>query len=206
MSYTWQRMIETETPARRADVERIVAAVRRDASRRPDRVGALAVLVGLPASGKSRVAEELRARTGAVVIESDALRRLLFRRRTYSAFESQRLFAAIHEAIEELLGEGISIVLDATNLTEAERAPLYEIAERAGAKLVIVQVTAPASLIRRRLGRRQAAGLSLSEAGIRVYERMLERVEEIERPHHTVDTSQKAAAELAKIAKEMTGT
>lgn len=200
----WQSMIDTRVPARREDVERIVAAVEPDAARREP--PALVVLVGLPASGKSRIAEELRHRTGAVVLESDAMRRLLFRRRTYSTFESGRLFAAIHEAIERLLADGVSVVLDATNLMESERTPLYEMAERAGAKLVIVEVTAPESLIRRRLGRRQSAGTSLSEADERVLERMLARVEEIQRPHYTVDTSQEVGAILTTIAKEMTVT
>jgi hypothetical protein len=198
-------MIATQTPpqAGREDVARILADVRAHASRR--KRPALAVLVGLPASGKSRVAEELRARTGAVVLESDALRRLLFPRRTYSAEESRRLFAAVHRAIEELLAEGVSVIVDATNLAEAERAPLYEIAERRGARLVLAQVSAPGALVRRRLARRETTGVSRSEADLRVYQRMRSRVEEIQRPHHVVDTSQEIEPALAAIAKEMTG-
>lgn len=161
------------------------------------------MLVGLPAAGKTRVAEELRARTGAVTLESDAMRHLLFSRRTYSPSESRRLFAAIHEAIDELLADAVSVVLDATNLREAERAPLYEIADRRGAKLVLVEVTAPGALIRERLARRESAGSSLSEADTRVYERMLARTETIQRPHHVVDTSQDTGPIVAAIAKEM---
>ena len=197
----WQRMIGTQPTLQRDDTERILAEVRTDASRR--RRPALAVLVGLPASGKSRVAEGLRARTGAVVLESDALRRLLFPRRTYAAEESQRLFAAIHGAIDELLAEGASVVLDATNIAEAERAPLYQLAERRGVRLVLVRVTAPGTVTRRRLARRERAGVGRSEADARVYERMRSRVEELTRPHHLIDTSQEMGPALAAIAKEM---
>ena len=197
-------MVVTEAPARREDIDRILAEVTTYASRRKH--PALAVLVGLPASGKSRVAEELQARTGAVVLESDALRRLLFSRRTYSAAESGRLFAAVHGAIEELLADGVSVVLDATNVAESERAPLCEMAERLGARLVLVQVTAPAALIRRRLGRREGTRVGHSEADARVYERMRSRVEEIQRPHHVVDTSEDIRPLIAAIAKEMIGT
>jgi len=195
---------------RHQDVARLLAEVRAYASRRQrprptGRRAALTVLVGLPASGKSRVAEELRRRTGAVVLESDALRRLLFPRRSYSAAESQRLFGAIHRAIDELLAEGAAVVLDATNLTEAERAPLYQIAERCAAKLILVQVTAPRSLARRRMARREATGVGRSEADLRVYERMSSQLEEVQRQHHLVDTSQDIEPALAAIAKEMTG-
>ena len=187
--------------ARRQDVDQILAHVRPGASHR--KRPALAVLVGLPASGKSRVAGELRARTGAVVLESDTLRRLLFPRRTYSAEESQRLFAAIHEAAAELLAEGVSVVVDATNLAEAEREPLYEIAERQGARLVLVLVKAPDPLARRRLVRRELTGVSRSEADLRIYERMRGRLEGLQRPHHVVDTSQEMEPTLAAIATEM---
>lgn len=183
------------------NVDRILAAaaVRPRRRKRP----ALTVLAGLPATGKTRIAQELQARTGAVVLESDELRRLLVRRRTYSAQESGRLFAAIHEAIDRLLAEGVSVILDATNVAESERRPLYRMAEQRGARLVLVQAKAPPSLARRRLARRDANATGQSEAGIRVYERMRSRVEEIERPHHVVDTSRCIEPVVAAIAKEM---
>lgn len=194
---------------RHDDVARLLAEVRaypsrRKRSRPADRRATLTVLVGLPASGKSRVAEELRRRTGALVLESDALRRLLFTRRSYSAEESQRLFAAIHSVIDELLAEGASVVLDATNLIEAERAPLYQLAERCDAKLILVQVTAPHSLVRSRMARREATGVGRSEADLQVYERMRSQLEEVQRQHHVVDTSQDIEPALAAIAREMT--
>ncbi len=197
-------MIATEMPTRREDVRRILADVRPGASRADH--ATLTVLVGLPGSGKSWVAKALRARTGATVLESDALRRRLFSRRSYSAGESRRLFTAIHGAIDELLAQHLSVVLDATNLVEAERAPLYEIADRHGATIVVVQVTAPDRVIRRRVARREAEGAAFSEADLRVYERMRMHMEEIQRTHHVVDTSQAAESALATIAEEMNAT
>ncbi len=194
-------MIVTQPTVRRDDVARILAEV--NAASPHQQRPALVVLVGLPASGKSRVAGELRERTGAVVFESDALRRFLFPQRTYSARESQQLFAAIHAAIDELLSEGTTVVLDATNLAEAERAPLREMAARWDAKLVFVRVTAPDSLIRRRLASRSVHDIDGSEADVRVYERMRSRVEELRQPHHIVDTSQEIGPAMAIIAREL---
>jgi predicted kinase len=164
------------------------------------------VLAGLPGSGKSTVAEGLRSRTGCVVLESDAIRALLFKRPDYSADESRRLFAAIHEAIAALLADGASAVLDATNVAESERAPLYEIAERAGARLILLQVTAPDREVRRRLGLREANGGGASTANEIVYERMRSRVEAMQRPHRLVDTSKETGPVLDAVAKEMRAT
>ena len=196
-------MIETEIPTRREDVRRILADVRPHASGASH--ATLTVLVGLPASGKSWVAKELQTRTGATVLESDALRRRLFSRRSYSAAESRRLFAGIHGAIDELLTAGLSVVLDATNLAEAERAPLYAIAGERRAAIVVVHVTAPDRVIRRRLASRGAKGAASSEADLRVYEHMRTRVEEIQRQHRTVDTSQEVESTLAGIVEEIAG-
>jgi len=204
MSYTGERMTQTAAPQAQGDVERILVQIA-PAPRRSPRP-ALVVLVGLPGSGKSTVAEELRARTGCVVLESDALRKLLVSRPAYSSTESLRLFEAIHEAIAALLAKGASVVLDATNVAESERAPLYKIAEQANARLVLVRVTAPERVTRRRLAERHDSAEGASDADIVVFERMRERVEEIQRPHHLVDTSKDVAPVLDAVAKEMMGT
>ena len=203
MSYTLGHMTHARPQAPSDDVVRILEHVRPHALRRPR--AALAVLVGLPGSGKSRLAEALRARTGACVLESDALRALLFRRPTFDAEESRRLFEAIHQAIDELLGEGASVILDATNLAEEEREPLYDIAERRDARLLLVLTTAPDALIRLRLREREETGAGRSQANARVYERMRKRVEEIQRPFRLVDTSEEIGPAVAAIAKEMMG-
>lgn len=186
------------------DVERILRHVAPLPAPRPK--PALAVLVGLPGAGKTWLAGELRQRTGAVTLESDDLRALLFGKPTYSVEESRRLFAAIHGAIEQLLRRGVPVILDATNLAEGEREPLYRIAEETGARLVIVRVVAPRWLIHRRLARRTLRiEPSRSEAGVQVYERMRRRFEPIQRSHFRVDTSRDTAAVIEAIVREMEG-
>jgi predicted kinase len=184
------------------DIERILRMVwpLPTARRRP----VLAVLVGLPGTGKTHFAESLRERTGAVVLESDDLRKRLVARPTYSAAESQRLFEAIHGAIGRLLQASAAIVLDATNLAEREREPLYAMAEAQGAQLVLVQLTAPGPVVRERLARRQQQDAETrSDANVEVYERMRFREQRIRRPHYVVDTSRDIEPVLARIAREM---
>jgi predicted kinase len=164
---------------------------------------ALVVVAGLPGTGKSQFGRELTLRTGAVILESDAIRRLLFERPSYSWWESRRVFAALHSAAERLLDAGISCIVDATNAAEAYRQPLYDIAERHGAKLIIVEVTAPAEVAIARLSERAAAPQKVSDADVTVYERMLRAWEEIRREHFVVDTSKPADQAADAVAREM---
>lgn len=164
----------------------------------------LVLISGLPGTGKSYFSRRLAERLPSVIIESDAMRKILFTRPTYSAQESHRLFNACHRLIEELLDKGIPVIVDATNLVEHHREPLYRIAKRLGVKLIIVQVEAPRELVRQRL-RGRAEGidpLDKSDAGWSVYQRMRRRVERIRRNYYAVDTSRDIRPVIDKIVRE----
>jgi predicted kinase len=165
---------------------------------------ALIIVSGLPGTGKSYFSRKLEERLPSVVVESDALRKRLFPIPAYSAEESHRLFAACHRLIEDLLGGGISVILDATNLVEHHREPLYRIAQRLQAKLILVQVEAPRELVRQRLQGR-AEGVNRedkSDAGWSIYQRMRTRVERISRNYYAVDTSRDITPVIDKIVRE----
>jgi len=185
------------------DVERILAEVGPLPPARPR--PALVMTAGLPGSGKSRFCRGLRRRTGAVILESDALRRVLFAEPDHSQPESRRLFAAIHAAIERLLRAGVHTIFDATNLAEWQREPVYAIAERTGARLILVWLEASPVVVRGRLADRgrRTDPQDRSTAGPAVYERMLAQVEEIRRPHRVIDTSRGTQEALDAIAEEM---
>lgn len=164
---------------------------------------ALIVVAGLPGTGKSHFSRALVSRYAAAHLNSDVLRRALFPRPTHGPEESARLFAAIHVLAERLLARGVPVVLDATSLKEAHRRPLYEIAERAVAALVVVQTTAPRAIVRERLGARAVAGGDSSDATLDVYDRMRREMEPIEWPHITVDTSCDIEAALDAVLREI---
>ncbi len=195
--------MRAEAPEPLDDAERLLLAIgpRPPARSRPP----LVLVSGLPGTGKSRLCRKLRARTGAVVLESDAARKLLFPQADYSFTESRRLFRAIHAAIERLLAAGAPTVLDATNLAEWQRQPLYAIAESQGARVIAVKVEAPPSVVHRRLARRarRSDTADHSDATVEVYERMRDSEEEIKRRHFVVDTSHDTAPALQAIAEEM---
>lgn len=165
----------------------------------------LVVVSGLPGTGKSYLSSRLAQRLDCAIVESDALRNVLFPVPGYSARESQRLFQALHMLVAKLLGQGIPLILDATNLVEHHRERLYHIADRLQLKLIIVRVEAPAEVVRERLQRRAqgADSQDRSDADWTVYQRMKPRAEQIRRNHFAVDTSRDIAPVIDKIVREL---
>jgi hypothetical protein len=163
------------------------------------------VVSGLPGTGKSYFSRKLVERLPCIMVESDALRKVLFPSPCYSAEENQRLFQTLHLLIEELLGKGVPVLMDATNLIEHHRERLYRIADHLGLKLIIVRVEAPAELVRERLqGRAGDADVQdNSDAGWGVYQRMKPKVQKIRRQHFAVDTSRDISPVLDKIIREL---
>lgn len=166
---------------------------------------ALVVVSGLPGTGKSYFCRQLAARYPLVILESDALRKVLFSAPTHQEEENVRLFKALHGLIAELLSRGISLALDATNLEEKNREKLYRIAERAQAKLVMVQVKTAPEVVKQRLEERKQSKErpDSSEADWYVYERMKPVEEKISRPHLVVNTSRDIRPVLDKVMREL---
>lgn len=193
-------------PTPETDVERL----RREALPLPQPVDkpCMTVLSGLPGSGKTTFARKLAARVPLAILESDALRQALVTRPKHSAKESKRLFSAIHTLAYELLLEGISVLVDATNLRESNRAELYALAERAGARLFLVSVEAPQEVIHERLEQRamHPDPQDASTADWRVYRRMAPTAEPISRPHLTVSTDGDIKWALEQLERDMVST
>jgi predicted kinase len=192
------------------EVSRIDAAARRLAVAlgrlpAPEARPAFIVVSGLPGTGKSYLSRRLAERLGYPVLESDALRKKLFRAPVYSPEESGYLFRAVHRLIEDLLGQGTPVILDATNLSERHRRVLYGIAERTGARLVLVGVVAPPEVVKRRLEARAGDGETASDADWEVYRKLKPTADRIRRPHHTVDTSRDITPALDEIVREVKG-
>lgn len=112
------------------------------------------VISGLPGTGKSFFSRKLAERMPVLVVESDEIRKALFPNHDYSEVESSRLFRALHSLLEKPLKEGISVILDATNLVEFYRERLYHISDKTDVKLILTQITAPEEVVYERLKRR----------------------------------------------------
>ena len=191
----------------------------------PTTTPAFIVVSGLPGSGKSYFCRQLAERLFPLsprplalpsistrpqapafpILESDALRRLLFPTPNFGRGESDRLFRACHMLIEDLLRRGIALIFDATNLIEYHREHLYHIADSVGARLIIVRVEAPPELVRQRLQDRLSRldPEDKSEADWRVYRRMSAAAQRIRRNHFAADTSSDITPIIDKIVREV---
>lgn len=168
----------------------------------------LVMLMGLPGVGKSHCARLLGAELGADHVATDHLRSRLFVAASYAAAENAAVFAIAEALVDELLGEGRVVVLDATNLIARNRAPAERIARERAAPLFHVLVTADDAQTRARLAsraRERTAG-DHSDADVRVYERM--RLRDFEPPatgHLEIRNGPTLADELARVADVIRG-
>jgi len=163
------------------------------------------VVSGLPGTGKTFFCRKLAERQPFCILESDAMRKVLFPSPDYNAAESARLLAACHNLIEWLLKEGVPVIFDATNLSEHHREHLYRISDKTGARLVLVRVVAPPAVAYQRLQSRkkEAASEDKSDADWEIYRRMEPRAERIRRNHFAVDTSQNIIPVIDKIIRAL---
>lgn len=167
--------------------------------------GVLVVVSGLPGTGKSHFSATLAERTPMAIVETDVMRRVLSPTPKYTAAESARLFKACHLLMEDLLLQGITVLFDATNLVEAHRERLYNVAHKTDARLIVVRVEAPVEVISRRLEDRETgvATGGNSTADRSVYRRMVATVEPIRRNHYVVDTSRDITPVVEKVSREI---
>jgi predicted kinase len=166
---------------------------------------AFIVVSGLPGTGKSYFCNKLAERLPFAILESDALRKTLFSSPNHNPEESSRLFRAIHILIERLLKRGVSLILDATNLSERYREHLYSIVHRQNVKLIMVRVEAPPEVVHERLKKRPEDPENKSDADWTVYQKMRYLAQKIRRHHYTVDTSRDITPVLDKIVREVSG-
>jgi len=162
----------------------------------------LIAVSGLPGTGKTYLCNRLAERLPVLLLESDALSKTLFQVPGYSTTESKKLFKTIYLLIERLLKKGVSLVLDATNLTENNREYLYSIADRFHVKLILMQVYASPKIVRERLEKRAEEKGNNSDADWAVYNKMKLSAERIWRNHRLVDTSVDIIPALEEIVRE----
>ena len=165
----------------------------------------LVLLCGLPGAGKTHFSRLLAAEVPVQMIESDAARKTLSGIPAYNSDENRRVFAACRRLLQDLLEDGVPVLLDATNVTERDRTYSREAASAKGADVVVVEVTAPETLIAKRLKRREQGKTKdgASEAGWDVYRRMKAREQPVVGPHFVVDTSKDIAPSVRKIADKL---
>jgi hypothetical protein len=131
---------------------------------------------GLAGSGKSRLAQELLERLGALRIRSDVERKRLgglpalarsdsaVGDGIYDAAATTATYDRLVELAGQILAAGYPVLVDAANLKVWQRTAFRDLAAARGVPFVILDCAAPEAVLRSRLATRQAAGRDASEA------------------------------------------
>ena len=161
----------------------------------------LVIMAGLSGTGNSALASRLATGLGATVVASDVIRKAraghepterlggAFGGGIYTAEQTDRTYAAMLAEAERLLGEGRSVILDATFTRARHRQAARDLAGRATARFVCVECVADDETVRERLLARETDPAAVSDAGLEVWReqrRRFEPIAELEPDEHVV--------------------
>ncbi|MFO7823435.1 MAG: ATP-binding protein [Cyclobacterium sp.] len=128
----------------------------------------LVLVMGLPGSGKSFFAKRLAAVTGMTYLNSDQVRIEMGVRGKYSEEDRQKVYAAMAARSEERLGQGVSVLVDATFQRQKNRIDFQKLASRKGHLWAGIRVWADENLIKKRLSSER----EMSDADFLVYQKL----------------------------------
>jgi aminoglycoside phosphotransferase family enzyme len=150
----------------------------------------LIIMAGLVGTGKSVVAASLGEATGATVVRSDEARKKLagilpgehryedYEKGIYSEEFTNKTYNELLKEASEVLGEGRSIILDASYKSRAERERATAQAREKGARFFIVECVCEEEVVRARLKKRMGEK-EVSDGRWETYERQKKEFEEI---------------------------
>lgn len=110
----------------------------------------LYIFIGAPGAGKTTIAQAIAETTGARHLWADAERHKLFEHPTHSQEESNKLYEQLNNAADYLLEQGKSVVYDTNFNFYKDRALMHKVASKHGADTVVVWVTTPNEVARKR--------------------------------------------------------
>lgn len=168
----------------------------------------IVIVFGLPGSGKSYFASRLAHMMHADYINSDQLRREMFKTRAYSEEENAAVYGAMLEKMKEAVHLNRNLVLDATFHKNETRRPFKQ--ESKGKNgIFFIEIRADENLIRQRLKKERP----YSEADFEIYKQILQHWEPLHEQHLMLESTdenigkilQKAAAYLQWKNDKRTG-
>ncbi len=142
----------------------------------------LIIMRGLSASGKSTLSQQLVDMIGAIRIRSDVERKRIFDREhtgdtksevdqgIYTSQASEQTYSRLQELASYILNSGYSVIVDAAFLKHEQRRPFQLLAKSLDLRYTIIEITAPADILRQRIIARKH---DVSDANLAVLEHQL---------------------------------
>jgi len=174
----------------------------------------LLITTGLVGTGKTALAQALAKRLGLVVISSDVTRKQLagipvtehrfdeFDTGIYSAEFSGKTYDKMFSQTKDFLGDGGSVIIDASFIKAGERLKAKRLAEEMRADFFIVECSLDEKTIKQRLARRLEEG-STSDGRWEIYQpqkRAFDPVVEVPPQNHVIiDTSKPVEENIRQV-------
>jgi aminoglycoside phosphotransferase family enzyme/predicted kinase len=165
----------------------------------------LILRTGLPGPGKSTVAGALARELRASVLSTDRIRQERSGPRRFSVREKGEVYERMFARASRRLATGRRVILDGTFYLERLRRAGASIGRRAGVPVFLVEVTAPAQTVERRMDRRLLEARGPLPAAYEVYGHILRQFEPVRGRHFVVDTADPVSwrRDVALIANAM---
>jgi predicted kinase len=141
----------------------------------------IVIVFGLPGSGKSYFASRLAKRINAGYINSDRLRKEMFKYRTYSEGEKTAVYDAMLKKMKQAIFQNRNLVLDATFHKNENRKLFIEETEKRES-ILFIEIKADENIIKERLKEDRL----YSEADLKVYEFIRQHYEPMNEDHLTL--------------------
>ncbi|MGZ0746514.1 AAA family ATPase [Haloparvum sp. AD34] len=155
----------------------------------------LVVVCGLPGVGKTTVAARAAELIGGDVLRTDAVRKDLFPEPAYTEAESRAVYGELLARAAARLGDGESVVLDATFKRRRSRRNARGLARAAGVPLRTIKVECDVSVVEIRIENRDG----LSDADFEIHRKFRREYEPLQIDHSVVDNSGSEAATLEQV-------
>lgn len=155
----------------------------------------VAIILGLPGSGKSYFASRLAEMLGADYVNSDRLRKELFPKRSYSKEEKAKVYEAMLKKMEKAIAKGKNLVLDATFHKNATRKWFMR---KAKDNLFFIEVHANEHIIKERLKRSRP----YSEADFEIHKLIRQQWEPLELSHLTLESTNENIDDMLQKAAQ----
>lgn len=155
----------------------------------------LILVVGLPGSGKTYFARAVSQKLGATHINSDKIRKELFKMPQYKAADKSAVYDVMYRRVCQTLEQGQTVILDATFSLQKYRIPYLNYAKKNKIPLRIILIRADEKVILQRLQTPRPD----SDADFAVYSKIKSEFEPLAMPHLELTSTQLPLDDLIEL-------
>jgi predicted kinase len=146
----------------------------------------LLIVCGLPGTGKTHVSKKLASKFNATHFRTDDIRKQLLEQRTYSDKEKELVYEKLFEHAQSVLEKGKNVILDATFYKNYHRKQVVKLAKQTKTPIYFIECVLSPKSVKERLENRKN---DLSEADVKVYQKLKRNFEPLRQLHLELDTS-----------------